>query len=406
MSRTILALAIALFLGTAMLAHAQERMRTAAEIQAEIDKLQAELQAAKEREKNETQIKIFTLQHGHAHSLAPVVTALIDRSVPLRIAVDCRTNSIVVVGPPNDLKVIEAILLALDKPIACAPKHAAPLMPPPPPVIPVHGTLAFHRVAPLPAEMLGRVRIQRPEMEQRILQQLNTPITLNVIHGLPLEQALQMICAEVGIVPFIDRAALQEADVLTSAIVKIPVANGTRARSVLNAVLEQLGLAYVVDNELLRITTQRRARGALITKMYYVGDLVDNDPTPPEEAFIMGRGLERAVATQSPHSRGVVNGWSTGGIVGGVVENEMTEDMEMGFRSIFDIIQTVIEPESWVGTRYARADAGGVIGFHPSTKSLAIRQTECVHHQIEELITQIRKMHDTLQTAQEPHVVR
>ena len=43
MSRTILALAIALFLGTAMLAHAQERMRTTAEIQAEIDKLQAEL---------------------------------------------------------------------------------------------------------------------------------------------------------------------------------------------------------------------------------------------------------------------------------------------------------------------------------------------------------------------------
>jgi len=47
MSRTILALAIALFLGTTMLAHAQERMRTTAEIQAEINILKGELLRAR-----------------------------------------------------------------------------------------------------------------------------------------------------------------------------------------------------------------------------------------------------------------------------------------------------------------------------------------------------------------------
>ena len=87
----------------------------------------------------------------------------------------------------------------------------------------------------------------------------------------------------------------------------------------------------------------------------------------------------------------------------------MTEDMAMGFRNISDIIQTVIEPESW---QNAQKGGDGVIEFHPTIKGLAIRQTECVHHQIEELIMQIRRakdawqMNNVRQTAQEPHVVR
>jgi general secretion pathway protein D len=71
--------------------------------------------------------------------------------------------------------------------------------------------------------------------------------------------------------------------------------------------------------------------------------------------------------------------------------------MGMGFGSIDQIIQSVIEPESW---EMFGAQGEGVLQMHPSTQSLAIRQTEEVHAQIEDLLTQIRKMHD-LQVAVE-----
>ena len=48
MHRCAVVFTLALFLGMAMLADAQEKTRTATEIQAEIDKLQIELQEAKE----------------------------------------------------------------------------------------------------------------------------------------------------------------------------------------------------------------------------------------------------------------------------------------------------------------------------------------------------------------------
>ena len=528
MSRTILALAIALFLGTAMLADAQERMRTTAEIQAEIAKLKGELLRAKIAEEER---KIATL-HVPAHedieaalrNVRTLMQKLPDVLVVGLVDSAAEPTSIAFAYREADQEgvelVIDVMLAGFRAHAACIEQRTAadnlrlaherfnqflhqiwiqelqaagkpiPFMPPP--AMPMHGVLCelretsvlsvvnsttkdteiaqstqredkeqrlaamfreYQRLnednrfeealivarramefapeepavqhmyrmtqlvhadwqsrsirerenhAPIHVGMdwispgghrsfhssgvqTEHRRFYQPTTEQRILQQLNTPITLNVNRPISLEQALKLICAEVGIVPFIDRAALREANVLTSTMVRIPVANGIRAKSVLNAVLGQLDLAYTVDSELLRITTQRRARGVLITRWYYVGDLVDS---------------ASASATQSPHHG--APGW--GGMMRSVGIG--------GSYGVSDIIQQVIEPESWVGTRYASADAEGEMKFHPATKSLAIRQTECVHHQIEELIMQIRKMNDAWQmnnvrqTAQEPHVVR
>jgi general secretion pathway protein D len=63
----------------------------------------------------------------------------------------------------------------------------------------------------------------------------------------------------------------------------------------------------------------------------------------------------------------------------------------MNFGSILQIIQTVIEPESW---QNSGAAGEGEMAIHWATQSLAIRQTEEVHAQIEDLLTQLRKMSD------------
>jgi hypothetical protein len=70
-------------------------------------------------------------------------------------------------------------------------------------------------------------------------------------------------------------------------------------------------------------------------------------------------------------------------------------DVEKINPSITHIIQTVIEPESWQSIGYS---GEGTMDYHSATQSLAIRQTEGVHAQIEELLGTIRKMQDNSQT--------
>ena len=67
----------------------------------------------------------------------------------------------------------------------------------------------------------------------------------------------------------------------------------------------------------------------------------------------------------------------------------------MNFGDIQSIIMSLIEPDSWMDI-----SGGPSMSFHYSTQSLAIRQTEEVHAQIEDLLNQIRKMND-LQVAVE-----
>ena len=73
-----------------------------------------------------------------------------------------------------------------------------------------------------------------------------------------------------------------------------------------------------------------------------------------------------------------------GGMMGG---------MGMNFADLQSIIYSIIEPNSWM-------DGEASMSMHYATQSLAIRQTEEVHAQIEDLLTQIRKMND-LQVAVE-----
>ncbi|MCL2006200.1 MAG: hypothetical protein FWG73_08575, partial [Planctomycetaceae bacterium] len=145
------------------------------------------------------------------------------------------------------------------------------------------------------------LQYQRPLMEQRINRQLEMPVTFNVNQAVPLEQALQMLCNAVEINYYLDRAALQEADVPTGTMVVIPTANGIRMRNVLSTVLAQHGLTYVVKNEMLNITSTRRARGDLVTRVYYVGDLLEGDPMTMSSNYIED-AFNRAYDRQNPHA--------------------------------------------------------------------------------------------------------
>jgi hypothetical protein len=204
---------------------------------------------------------------------------------------------------------------------------------------------------------------QRLESEAQILQQLEMPITLVPLetpgmplkHRMPLNKAVQLLCEQAGIQHWnLDESALREAGVLTDIPVQIPQGRMIPMKSFFNTILEQHGLAYVVANELLTITTKRKAKGNKYPKSYYVGDIVNFDV-------------------------------------------EAADPVAIPMESMFTIIRSVIEPDSWMD-----GDSQIAMVFDVSTKSLTIRQTEDAHAQIEELINAIRKLNEEKQPTLTP----
>ena len=81
----------------------------------------------------EAEIKVFQVEHGDADSLMQMLTSLIpsnvagspgpqlpgtadgDSLIPIRFAVDVRTNTIVAAGSASDLKTVEALIMNLDR---------------------------------------------------------------------------------------------------------------------------------------------------------------------------------------------------------------------------------------------------------------------------------------------------
>ena len=81
----------------------------------------------------EAEIKIFQIEHGDAGSMVSMLTSLIPSNtegapgprlpgsaneetlIPIRFAVDARSNNIVASGAPGDLKIVEALVNAIDR---------------------------------------------------------------------------------------------------------------------------------------------------------------------------------------------------------------------------------------------------------------------------------------------------
>ena len=62
-------------------------------------------------------IGIFSIANGNAPDLAGALNDLfpVDVASPIYVACDPRTNSVIVRGPPDELTVVEAMLLKLDR---------------------------------------------------------------------------------------------------------------------------------------------------------------------------------------------------------------------------------------------------------------------------------------------------
>ncbi len=182
--------------------------------------------------------------------------------------------------------------------------------------------------------------------ERRIEAALDSPLRapLEFIET-PLNQVTQVLSEDYQIPIVIDTAALDA--VASSPEVEVSIAIGNVTfRSALELMLQNAGegeLTYIIDKEVLMITTQEEAEKRLQTLVYRVDDLIDSD----------------RFATAAERDAGV--------------------------DQLSDVIISTVEHESWMENGTGE---GEIQFFGPGM--MVISQTRRVHDQVEDLLQRLR----------------
>jgi hypothetical protein len=190
--------------------------------------------------------------------------------------------------------------------------------------------------------------------EQKILASLSKPTTVEFV-DLPLEDCITFLAVYHDLNVWLDKGTLADEGVALDQPITLKLA-GVSFRSVLNLVLQPLQLTYVVEDDVMKITTAAKAAEKLITRTYPVGDLYQGRVTADETV-----PAEKA----APKDRPTVL---------------RPGDLEKA-------IMKTVEPDSWDDTKKNPAS----ITYVKESGSLVIRQSWGAHTKILDLLRDLRE---------------
>jgi len=274
--------------------------------------------------------------------------------------------------------------------------------------------------------------------EYRIRQVLRNFKVAPVFEGTPLVQALDLLGQEAGINIAYDSRGMSDENVDTATPVNLVLHKPISLQSALQLILSNLNLDYVIEDEVIKITSRSSAAPKLQRVQYYVGDLVHPIPNfqgvNPITIFSAGgvvtsggMGLSGQVGTN-----GGQMGTNGGQLVGALAattpgnagpsamyplalaqqldpalaggysrlpSSSPTVDpltgqggmMAADFTSLINLIQTTVDPMSWEENG---GPQGATITEFRNTNSLVIRNTQAVHDQIQDLLKRLRELQD------------
>ncbi|WP_171189576.1 hypothetical protein, partial [Alienimonas chondri] len=260
----------------------------------------------------------------------------------------------------------------------------------------------------------GTVKTNSPQ-EKMIAAAMERPVSLH-FEDAPLAEVLAHLSTLADINIVADPADVEAVGAGIDMPITINV-EGIRLKSALNLILEPLDLGHVISDDVLKVTNRNRMGGEMITKPYAVTDLViaiENfgGPSPGIDPMLQQGGQAGLNSGFGPAGLGVGNfsvpavggalpntdlaGALVDPTTGGRIRTSVSGDgRRMRFEELSELIRTTVEPESWemLGGR-------GTLQTSETTLALVVRQTQAVHEQISELLTQLRRLQD-LQVAVE-----
>ena len=185
---------------------------------------------------------------------------------------------------------------------------------------------------------------KRTPGELKLLDALRSPTQLEFVDT-PLTMVVDLLKDRHHIDIQLDKKAMEDAGIGTDTPVT-EVVKGVSLRSALRLMLHKLGLTYLIQNEVLLITTPEAAESRLATRVYPVADIV-------------GAGRDEN-------------------------DNAMTD-----FDSLTEIIESTVGPTTWDSVGGPGSIAHQAMG---NAKVLVLSQTQPVHEEIVGLLQGLRKV--------------
>ncbi|MDB5307110.1 MAG: hypothetical protein JWO38_1312, partial [Gemmataceae bacterium] len=259
--------------------------------------------------------------------------------------------------------------------------------------------------------------------EFEIESKLDMPISVE-FNQTPLSEVIENLRTLTGLPFSYDTAALEAEAVSTAKPIseKLP---GVSARNALHLILDKVGLSFVIEYDSVRITTLKKAKGRLVTKVFSVADLVTPIPNfaLPEYANF-DRMLLRD-ARSSPNAiikglndnpspyvpRGGLNGGAPAGTMPGLTPG-IAGDMKFGgggtlqpsplapsstlapdrntkHEQLIKLVTGMVRPYSWDGM-----GGPGRVEYFDLGSALVVNQTADVIREIADLLEALRRLQD------------
>jgi hypothetical protein len=200
------------------------------------------------------------------------------------------------------------------------------------------------------------------DKEKAIMRGLSTPVSLD-LKDAHFEDVIHQLENAIGQTIELDPAAMQEAQVNYDTPVAVKFARPVAARTILRSVLSGLNMAYVIRDQSIQVTTALKAKDMMVTRSYYIGDLIGNGMAQAplsaiplvvqNNPFLPGIPV---IQPASPLAMQAANAASANQLAAQIIQ----------------MIKESVDPRSW-------ESEGPSITYHPQTMSLVIRQSAEVH---------------------------
>lgn len=157
-------------------------------------------------------------------------------------------------------------------------------------------------------------------------------------------------------------------------------------RSALRLMLSEHDLTWVLQDEVLQITTPDQSNPALTTVLYPVPDLARADEQSKAATEVDRSRAPDGAQRFTPITTGLLAQFGAAPQPASIVAVEVGLDRtQLDYDSVIETITTTIEPQSW-------DDVGGPGSIAPiePIASLVVSQTQDVHDKIAELLTNLR----------------
>jgi hypothetical protein len=254
---------------------------------------------------------------------------------------------------------------------------------PAPPAAPIDLNTATPQTAPTKPIFFPELTKFEKEFQAQLKEH-----TVAEFYETPLQDVIEYFKDSSGADYVIDRVALGDEGLTIDEPITVNVTH-VSLKTALELILEPSGLTYVVDRDVVKITTKSKADDMLKTRVYPVGDLCQT----PMDYLMLESVLKSANLGEWRElmSNVAPSQTASGGGFGGGSDNKANPGPAGGgFFQVND--QTCLN--AMLGASIYQPGDEGTISIMPQSKALVICQTYHTHNAIVELLTQLRQAKD------------